>query len=313
MANDPVNGELNPPAFPSFSEINGKEVVGSDGMTLRDWYASQAMIGLFIQQGMTTREPFTNTDAKCAAMAAVAWQRVFDVADQFDGQGCWNRASLSVAGYARFSDCRFVPPCLRAGRRSRAAANVRRADSSGSACLRFRAGPSSHDAAHGRCRPPRCGLATAGGCRASCCREMECRSAGLTAVLSRAASAGPEPERGGSSNGATWPLAPVGESRCVCGGDTWGAWQRVDSLARIRDGFAIAYRRRNDGMQIASAEAIQPPFMDQRCGSGVGRLTRPRYLMEGNTMLRLIAGLLAFYDPVEEETDPPDYDLGEGD
>lgn len=36
----------NDSAFPSFAEIGGKEVVGSDGLTVREWYAGLAMSGL---------------------------------------------------------------------------------------------------------------------------------------------------------------------------------------------------------------------------------------------------------------------------
>lgn len=40
-----TNG-ANDAAFPSPSEINGKEVVGQEGMTMREWYAGQALAGL---------------------------------------------------------------------------------------------------------------------------------------------------------------------------------------------------------------------------------------------------------------------------
>lgn len=36
----------NDSAFPSFAELNGKEVVGSDGLTTREYFAGQALIGL---------------------------------------------------------------------------------------------------------------------------------------------------------------------------------------------------------------------------------------------------------------------------
>ena len=36
----------NDPAFPTFAEINGKEVVGGDGLTKREYIATHALQGL---------------------------------------------------------------------------------------------------------------------------------------------------------------------------------------------------------------------------------------------------------------------------
>ena len=43
---DHVHNGANESAYPSFAEINGKEVVGGNGMTMREWYAGQALMGL---------------------------------------------------------------------------------------------------------------------------------------------------------------------------------------------------------------------------------------------------------------------------
>lgn len=65
----------NEPAFPSFSEIGGKEVIGGVGMTMREWYAGQALIGLlaFDDDGanqftpaIAAREAFRMADAMLA-------------------------------------------------------------------------------------------------------------------------------------------------------------------------------------------------------------------------------------------------------
>lgn len=34
------------PAFPTFAEINNREVVGTNGLTLRHYFAGQALIGV---------------------------------------------------------------------------------------------------------------------------------------------------------------------------------------------------------------------------------------------------------------------------
>lgn len=38
----------NDPAFPALAEVNGKEVVGSEGLTVREWYAGMALQGLLV-------------------------------------------------------------------------------------------------------------------------------------------------------------------------------------------------------------------------------------------------------------------------
>lgn len=41
----------NDPAFPVLEEINCKEVVGSHGLTVREYYAAQALVGLLSSGG----------------------------------------------------------------------------------------------------------------------------------------------------------------------------------------------------------------------------------------------------------------------
>ena len=40
------NSGHNDSAFPSPAEINGKEVTGQEGMTIREWFAGQALVGI---------------------------------------------------------------------------------------------------------------------------------------------------------------------------------------------------------------------------------------------------------------------------
>lgn len=41
------------PAFPTLSEVNGKQVVGSEGLSVREWYAGHALTGILVGAVLT--------------------------------------------------------------------------------------------------------------------------------------------------------------------------------------------------------------------------------------------------------------------
>ena len=60
----------NPPAFPFVDWCNGSKGVVQEGMTLRDWFAGQALVGILTAWKMTgTCENYVGSCQQVAALA----------------------------------------------------------------------------------------------------------------------------------------------------------------------------------------------------------------------------------------------------